>query len=118
MASTEQNFEMWQGEVKTITVTVLKQDGTAKDLTSAVAIVWEASTSVGAVLPSLTKSVGSGISISNPATSGIFVVALTHDDTHLLTPGVYYHEARVTDSASVEEVVTIGELTLHQATTL
>ncbi|MDD4721984.1 MAG: hypothetical protein PHR07_04505 [Acidaminococcaceae bacterium] len=118
MASTKQNFELWQGEVKTITVTVLKQDGTAKDLTAASAIVWEMSTSVAALAPSITKSVGSGITVSTPATSGVFVIVLAHTDTHTMDPGVYHHEARVTDSAGVEEVVTIGEVTIHQSTTL
>lgn len=79
-----------------ITVTVTRADGTAVNLTGATIKFSVAEQLTGAI--KFSKTTSSGITISSPATAGIFVVTIDKediDDFH----GSYIYEAVVTDSS-------------------
>lgn len=59
----------------------------------------------------ITKTSGSGISITD-ATNGVLAVAISRTDTTDLDPGVYYYEIARTDSGG-EAVLTYGTVTLR-----
>lgn len=61
----------------------------------------------------LSKSVGSGITISNP-TSGQFIIALTVNDTRALH-GTYEHMARVTTIDGNSSIVVTGTITIQES---
>ncbi len=48
----------------------------------------------------------------------IFRVHITPEDTDPLNPGLYYHEARATDSANKSRPVSLGWITLRESYTV
>jgi hypothetical protein len=106
------DFEMVQGDTKTIEVTVEDPTGTVVDLTGAVSIRWKMAKSVTATV-TLAKSVGSGISVVD-AEEGRFDIALATGDTESLSGG-FYHEAEVIDSLNRVATVLTGTITIAKA---
>ena len=113
MTTTDQNFTMWQGEDKTITVNLVDGDGVAYGDTSALTFTWKVATSAFASSVLLTKSTGSGIT---NGTSKI-EIEINETDTDDWTSATYYHECRVVDGSSEEDVVFVGGLTLEDSIT-
>lgn len=85
MAVTGQNHRMWSGETKVFTVTV-----TGCSTLVGATITWLVKDPNGTT--TLTKTVGSGITISSAT---VFTITLATGDTSSLS-GMYPHEARGT----------------------
>ena len=119
MTSEDQNFEMYAGESKVITVTVM-DDATPPvpiDLTGA-SIEWIVKRSEDDAVGLITKTVGAGIALLNQTThKGEFTITLAPADTASLGGASYYHEAEVTDVATNVSTVTRGILTIKKALT-
>lgn len=110
MTKDNQNFRMYQGEDKLLEISVLDEDGNAKDITGAT-ITWILATSPDAAAAEVTKSTGgSGVSITNAA-GGVFQVTLDGSDTTSLE-GNYWHEAEVEDTSGHDNTVTTGYITI------
>ena len=89
----DQNFAIMSGDVEPITFTVRTSAGVPVDVSTASAVAWKlALTPYSAALVS--KSLGSGISISTSTVS----VTLAAADTETLH-GIYYHEMQITDGS-------------------
>ena len=109
MTKQSQDFLMWSGDDKTITVTVYDNDDVVVDITGAT-ITWELSQNVDSTAL-ISKTVGSGITLSDP-TNGIFTIALDPADTASLS-GRYYHEAEITDAAGDVSTALVGHATIN-----
>lgn len=106
MTRTNQDFTMWSGDSKVLEVTVTDADGDAVNLTGA---------SIDYVMQDdadISKSVGDGISITSPATGGLFEITLDPSDTTALA-GDYHHECEVTDSSDNVSTVFVGTVTIN-----
>jgi hypothetical protein len=97
------------GEDKTLEFTVLEADGSAQDL-SGWAIEWVLRREPGGSAL-VTKEVGSGITVSTPA-SGVLQVAVADVDTDPLPAGRYWHALRRADSGT-EAVLAYGQVALR-----
>ena len=104
MTTTAQNFTMWSGDDKTITVTL------STDITGAT-INYAIAASVGSTALITKATGGSGIAITDAA-NGIFTIDLDPSDTSSKA-GVYYHECQVTDTSSVVSTVFVGSVTIN-----
>jgi hypothetical protein len=113
LATRGQNFEIYAGDSKNITVTVTNADGSPIDLTGAT-IKWALKKRVSSPAD-ITKetNTNAGISVANP-TTGVFLIPLKPDDTKDLS-GVFYHEAEVTDGVGNVSTVLTGEVTIHKS---
>jgi hypothetical protein len=114
MTISGQNFEMYQGETKTIEILVLDENGQAADLTPYVLnddIQWTAynRTTKATVIH---KSLGDGISVP-VTTSGIIIVSLLPLDTESVNPNIYGHECQIASSASDVAIVTTGIVNIY-----
>ena len=110
MANTTVFFTVFEGDDQNLNVTVLDDAGAVVDISSASAIDWKMS-SDEFTSPSISKTLGSGITITN-GPAGIFQVALTGTDTDGLSPGYYYQASRITLSSSLSHVA-IGTVWLR-----
>jgi hypothetical protein len=113
MTTTGQNFTMWQGEDKTITVSLTNSSGSPYGDTDGLVFTWKVATSESATTALITKATGSGIT---NGTSQI-TIAIDEADTDDMAPGTYYHELRVVDTSSDHDVVLCGGLTLKDSIT-
>lgn len=109
---TDQNFEMFQGDDKDLVITVTDSAGAAVDLTGA-AIAWQMARTARSATPNVSKSVGSGIVITD-APGGICTISLDPTDTEGLT-GDFYHELEVTDAQANITTVLSGTVTIKPA---
>lgn len=100
MVKPNQNFSMYQGETKNLVVTVIKEDGTALNLTGC-SVTWALQRgSSGNNL--ITKSTPNQIAISG----NILTVQLIPSDTTSLN-GTFSHECKMTDTnGNVSELFT------------
>lgn len=105
-----QQLEFHSGNDVELNYTVTDQAGVAKDLTGAQAVIFVIAPSAGKA-GLVTKSLGSGITLTTPL-QGKFRVTLVPADTEGLKGKPYYHEARVTDAAGKKVTVTYGILNL------
>lgn len=106
-------FKMVSGDSKQLNITATESDGTAIDLTGVSAIKWSLfSTTNGTEI--LTKTLGSGITVTT-ALSGVFAVVLDPADTTSLS-GEYRHEVQITDASS--NILTLSENTNLDSGTL
>jgi hypothetical protein len=98
-----QSFDLFAGDSRALTFTVVDDSGNNVDLTGASAI-WEMAPlnwKSSAASPLLTKtSAAGGITLAN----GSFTLKLASTDTEGLTEGSYYHEAQIT----LADGITIG----------
>lgn len=102
MANTSVFFVVFEGDDQNLNVTVLDAAGNVVDISSATAIDWKMSVDEFTP-PVISKSLGSGITITN-GPAGIFQVALVSADTNGLTPRTYYQASRITLSANLSHV--------------
>lgn len=118
MTKINQDFALWQGEDGVLRVPVLDSAGEPKVLTGST-VTWKAWFSTVNSIASITKTTASGIALADSAdTDDAIVITLAKADTSSLTPGVYYHECRVLDALSKEQVVFSGNMTLNRSKTL
>jgi len=100
------DFQIYQGDSKTLSVTVQDSDGDAVVITSAT-IKWQASKSKGKTAD-ISKTTSAGISITD-GPNGVFEITLAGSDTESLT-GEFYHEAEVIFSDSTISTVLVGRM--------
>lgn len=106
--SVESLITFFSGNDVLLKFTVADEDNppAAKNLTGATAIIFVIATAQG-VAATVTKSLGSGITLTD-ATNGKFEVILTKADTESLDTTHRWHEARVTDAAGNTVTVAFG----------
>lgn len=113
MTSVDQNFTMWSGDTRRLSVTV--DDGAtppvAVNITGS-AISWHLAKRLTSSTAILTKTVGVGITITNGA-AGIFEVLIDPADTAALS-GDYYHEAEIVLSGGDKSTVMTGVATIKR----
>lgn len=118
MPATNQDIEHWKGDDAQIRITVLDQDDNPVDLTDATARWWMTSrlspASTGAASIYIQKSTADGgIIITENSGTFTLTIELQPEDTENLTPGKYYHETEVVDSAGEISTVTVGKFILR-----
>ena len=109
MTTTDQNFTMWAGEDKDITVNLVDADGDAYGDLTGLTFAWKMATSENASAALVSKT--------PTGTTDSIAFSLADTDTQSLAPGVYYHECRVTDAGGDEDVVFTGGITLKASIT-
>lgn len=112
MTQTAQNFTMWAGDTKTLSISVQNSAGNAQDITGAT-FNWALKIATGNRRTLLTKSSSDGITITN-ATAGTLTVAIVTADTRSLK-GTYTHELEMTDSAGNISTVLTGTVTINES---
>jgi hypothetical protein len=105
-----QDFEVWAGEDKTLSCTVVDSAGAAQDITDAT-VNWFLRAGPTATSNVLTKSTASGITITN-ALGGAYSVAIADTDTAALS-GTYWHYAQLTDAGGHVTVIMEGWATFN-----
>mgnify|MGYP001046047535 FL=1 len=121
MTAEGQSFTIYEGEDKTVNISVTDSDGGSPvNLGSPTSVTWQvkysASTSTAALIE---KTYADGeISIANDAgTNDQLQIALDAADSQGLEGAQYYHECRVVDGSADNHVVTSGYMTVkHSAT--
>ena len=114
MTTENQNFTMWSGDSKVLTVTVTDSDGAAVNLTGAT-INYVLKKQLGGGMNTITKATGgSGIVITDAA-AGTCEITLDATDTASLL-GSFYHECQVTDSYGNVSTIFIGTVTITEDT--
>lgn len=98
------------GDDATITITVTEDgtaDGAVVDISGATAITWGLETDASTPVRQITKTLGSGITVTD-GPNGVFEVQIDAADTASLSAGKYKHQARVTYSGGDKETVIQG----------
>ena len=104
--------EMVSGDTAEITCTVYQADGTTpQSLVGATAIKWALSKKITSADSLLSKSLGSGITVSD-AVNGVIVISLQPVDTAAIKGGDYVHEVEVTDASGNVATVLQDDFTL------
>jgi hypothetical protein len=85
-----------KGDDASLVFTVKDADSVAVNITGATAVAFKVAASATAT-PVISKSLGSGIALTTPA-SGILTVTLTDTDTSI-DAGTYYFEVQITDAS-------------------
>lgn len=110
--ATKTDFSFFSGDTQTLKITV--NDGAtppvAKDLTGAT-ITWGLAKRQGKA-PFLTKTIGSGITVTD-AVNGELEVAIDPADTADVKGGSYYHELEITDSIGNIATAAYGDVTIE-----
>lgn len=108
MTLKSQNFDVHQGSGVLLQFTCTDPQGNIVDLTglSANQIRWQLAQDANST-PIISKSIGAGITIVNPA-AGRFDVAVLPADTVSLQPIKYYHEAKLTDQYNNKSTLAYG----------
>lgn len=109
MTTYAQDFEVYQGDTKQITIKVTNEAGAAKTLTSSTQ-AWKAYD--GATVKISKADVDISL-VSVDGTDDAIRFTIDPSDTSSLTAGTYTHEAEVTDSSSNVSTVTRGTLTIR-----
>jgi len=109
--STKVQIEFISGDSQKLIITVQDADNApaAKNLTGAT-ITWALARSRGSA-PLITKTVGSGITVTDAA-NGALEVAIAPADTATID-GVHYHELEVVDSAGNKSTAVYGLVIIH-----
>jgi hypothetical protein len=111
-----QNAELWEGEYKTLAVSVVDASSVAVNLTGAT-ITWKLTTQQGGGTTLLTKTIGSGITVVSAA-GGTLTITFAAVDTVDLGGLTYYHELEITDASSHPEIGFIGTVTINKSAVL
>ena len=116
-ANIDLDDELFTGKDRTLQFTVVDAAGAAQAITGW-ALKWVLCSNQDRRTPLVSKTVGSGITITNGA-GGICQVAITDDDTATLAGAEdpkYFHELSRTDSGN-EDVLAYGTVVLRQSPT-
>ena len=105
-----QNFEMHQGNDKSIEVSVVNNAGAAVDVSGATGAQYELAISRSASAAAVTKTLGAGITI---VTSTVTIV-LADTDTEDIS-GPYYHELELIDASGYIHTAMYGYVTIKPA---
>jgi hypothetical protein len=106
----DQNIEFFAGNSYEINDMILKSDGSVKDITLAELKFVLFDNNINLVL--VTKTIGSGITLTDP-TNGKCRVELLPEDTEDISPGDWYrYEIQVIDEFNKVSVVTTGAVSL------
>lgn len=116
MAATGQNFELFQGDYKEVTISVVDENGQAVDLTGYNAVWCMYIQNVDDVVIAITKTTSGGITIPSP-TSGELVITLEDVDTENLIPRIYSHQCEIEDLLGRHATVTTGYVKLYKSIT-
>jgi hypothetical protein len=100
-----QNFELFQGDTKQITITVTDENDAILPLTG-YNIVWVIYKQTNKELI-LSKTLGDGITVPTPS-NGQIIISITPEDTELITPSTYLHECEISTSPTDVSTVTVG----------
>lgn len=106
-----QDFELVSGNDKILKFNVKDQDGAIVDLTGAT-IIWAMATHANSKKPIIEYTSPVQVTITSPATDGLFEVAILGVDTEALEGAEYYHEARVVSSGGLKSTVAYGVVSL------
>lgn len=112
---TSQDETIRQGDDIVFTMTVRDRNGSAVDITGFSAIEYRLARFSSSDEALISKSLGSGVAISD-GPSGQATVTLDPADTQNLV-GDYYHNAIATDSAGKDQTVFVGVLTVQRVLT-
>lgn len=97
--------EFQQGNSTELNIAILDKDtDLAYNLGGVTSAVYEVSKRVGTATPVITKTLGSGVTITTPST-GIVVVTLSDAETASLPVGEVYHQLTITESSGTVAVV-------------
>jgi hypothetical protein len=110
MTDINQNFEMWQGEDKTIRVNLYNSSGAAYGSLAGLTFTWKVFLDESETSAVISKTTGSGI--TNNASDYIDIAISKANTVSLDAPVRYYHECRVVDASAKEDVVFVGTLML------
>jgi hypothetical protein len=111
MTAKGQNFEMFQGDTTTITISVLDTAGSAVNISGyAASWVMYVPTTHETILEKTTVS-GGGITIADPST-GVITIALLPVDTENITPRLYNHECEITLDTDNVYTVAVGTVAM------
>jgi hypothetical protein len=113
MPATGQNVTQWAGDTLSLRIPILNPDGTKPNLAGASGKWWLAPAATSAAAQALLKK--EGLALQNAATAPTLVVDLAPLDTRDLLPGLYYHEAEITDANGNVSTVMTGRFTLQPA---
>ena len=105
--ATEADVSWFVGEDKTLRFTVYQADGETVQNITGWTLEWAVRRFLGSTDALLTKTTGSGISITD-GPNGICEVSLARTDTDTLGRGGFYHALRRTNSGA-STVLTFGE---------
>ena len=117
MASENQDFTMFAGDTKILSLSVLNEDGGTVNLTGLNSAQFVIKKYPSSTTASVTKTLGSGITNDNP-TLGILQITVNASDTASMSAGEYYHETRIKDSGNKIGTITTGKITIKSATSL
>ena len=106
--SDAQNFEMHQGNDKSLVVSVVDNDGDPVDVSTATGAQYELAKNQSSAVK-ITKTLGAGISVSGSTAT----VVLDDTDTEDLS-GSYYHELELTDAAGYIHTAFHGWVTIKK----
>jgi iron uptake system EfeUOB component EfeO/EfeM len=106
---TSQDFSMYAGDSRTLTVTVTDQNNNPVNLTNST-IKWVLINGNAVIKAKDNQAIG-GITITN-ATSGQFSITISAQDTAKLQAGTYQHEARLIDSNGNSAIIFTGNVTI------
>ncbi len=111
MTEKKQNFTVIQGDTKVMTIDVVDEAGSPKNLTGSTKR-WKAFDKVG--VEKISKADGDITLVNVAGTNDGLRFTLTPSDTVNLAPGPYPHEAEVVDSGSNVSTVTKGTLLVEK----
>lgn len=100
---------LYQGTTRLLDVAIVDATETAVDLGAVDAIDWQMAPNAWAT-PTLSKTLGDGITITDSA-GGLISIAIVPADTESLPCGRYYHECRVSEGSNRTKIFT-GHITL------
>ena len=109
MTKNAQDFEVYQGDTKQVTITITDEAGAALTLTGS-SQKWEAFDGATAAIQKADVDISL---VSVDGTDDAIRFTIDPADTATLTAGTYAHEAEVTDSTSNVSTVTRGTMTVR-----
>ena len=115
MTTTGQTITVYEGEDKTIAISVTDTTGgTAVNYAGATAITWRVTTDAESETAIIEKTLADAeISLADDeGTNDQIVIVLDAADTTSIGPETYYHECRVVDSSGDSQVVAVGDFVL------
>jgi hypothetical protein len=114
MTATNQDVRLTKGDARAIVIPLESPDETEITVSAATWWLGKALNSTGADVV-LSKSLGSGITLGIDDDDVPFLtVSITGANTSSLTPGTFYHQARITDISGKSYTVTTGKFVLGQ----
>ncbi len=108
MTATGQNFEMFQGDTKVITIPVTNVDGSVLDLTPYDEINWVVYKPTTKEIV-LSKTLGGGITVPAPL-DGNLEISIVPTDTENITPMLYSHECEIKSGGTIVSTITTGTI--------